>query len=136
MTITIKDPCLKSVISADTGFPDYIGVPLGEKENSVTLTGPRNSVSLFHGNGYDLCGPLTYELIDATNSRSTTSQNFEIKVLTDLVDGDKVTLTVTSDSVKGPLITKKFFIKVSLKQYRSASAIQIPISISYRECDV
>lgn len=99
MTITIKDPCLKSVISADTGFPEFIGVPVGEKENGVTVTGPRNSVSLFHGNGYDLCGPLKYQLLDATNLRPTTSQNFDIKVLTDLVDGDKVTLTVTSDSV-------------------------------------
>ena len=59
---------------------------------SVQVSGPSNSVSRLYGSGYDLCGPLAYEIWDSDSVGPVTPGFFSIETVTDLVNGDKVTL--------------------------------------------
>jgi len=64
VTVIISDPCVDTIIKAANIFPDFLSVPPGLTSSYIELKGPKNSVSEIYGNGYDLCGPITYTVLD------------------------------------------------------------------------
>ena len=67
MDLTVVDPCLNSIVNYDLGITEYlVSVSEGLEEEDVVLSGPTDSISVQYGNGYDICGDLTYTL-EGTN---------------------------------------------------------------------
>lgn len=61
----ILDPCLKSIVNLDSSFFVYeLIVPNEKTEEKFFFKGPTDSTSKKYGNGYDICGPLNYSLLD------------------------------------------------------------------------
>ena len=56
--------------------------------------------------------------------------------MSDLVNGDTLTLRIDESSKDGPVIAVDLMVKVYLKQVSGASPLYVPITISYRECRV
>lgn len=69
LLITITDPCIDSTVNSLNKFEidEVFRVPLGSFKKDLANEGPSDSVSLTYGNGYDICGPLSYDFTDATN---------------------------------------------------------------------
>lgn len=66
VTLEIADPCVESVVNSDDGLViGAVSVPLGQTVSNRFYSGPTNSASLEHGNGFDLCGQLAYTLLDS-----------------------------------------------------------------------
>ena len=79
-TVTIVDPCLRSVLNSDNGAkigdisspaltwtlpggsPGTIDATTGAIAEWTTpvLNGPKDEIAITYGNGYDLCGYLDY----------------------------------------------------------------------------
>ena len=64
LTVEIRDPCLSTVLDPEQIFPQdlVISVPLGERSFEQELFGPKDSVSISYGNGYDLCGDRAFNV--------------------------------------------------------------------------
>lgn len=135
MTIIVTDPCKDTQISS-IGLPDSFSVPEGDTSSELTVTGPTNSISTLYGNGYDSCGPLSYQVLELETGLIVSSDHFSLKTVSDLVNGDRLTLHIEDSSPDGPIITKKLVIKAFLSQVPSASPLFVPIDVSYRECRV
>ena len=136
----IIDPCLSAQVLDFEQFPDFMTVPIGKEASSLSITGPENSVSAQHGSGFDLCGPIQYELLTEEQGSSDletySSSNFRISALTNLISGDQVTLHLKSESPDGPEVTKVVTIRASLADYPTSEPLLRPITITYRECKV
>ena len=62
--LTILDPCRNSTVNADLGLKIIdMDVPEGRGLLKDTYVGPKNSMSVIYGNGYDRCGPLKYSFL-------------------------------------------------------------------------
>ena len=77
LTITIVNPCLRSIVNADGGLAvENLFVPINESLLDVTYDGPTDSISVIYGNGYDKCGNLKYEWLDPSGVPFKNSQFF------------------------------------------------------------
>lgn len=56
--------------------------------------------------------------------------------MTDLEKGDLITLNLKSAAGNGPIITENYTIKLFLRQIEGAQPYLLPITVSYRECEV
>ena len=63
ITVKISDPCIDSKILANEIFPETLSVRAGSTLEELKLKGPKDSVSIDYGNGYDMCGPLGYQVL-------------------------------------------------------------------------
>ena len=64
--MTILNPCVNSIVNADNGLIlTDLEVPIGQTLISLDFNGPTDSASVTYGNGYDKCGPLTYQITDS-----------------------------------------------------------------------
>ena len=102
----------------------------------VRLTGPKNSVSQLYGNGYNSCGSLSYQILDSNARKTANSPIFSLESKTDMRRGDELVFKVTSAAGNGPVITEKFIILIYLNLISKAQPKLLPISVSYRECEV
>ena len=77
VTIKIEDPCKSTQIDTfSAGFPESIMVPLGQSQEIIELTGPKNSVSVLYGNGYNACGPVEYRILNEEGTETAKSTHF------------------------------------------------------------
>ena len=133
MELTVVDPCLNSIVNDDLGITEYlVSVSQGLDEEDVLLSGPTDSISVYYGNGYDICGDLTYTL-DGTNELIDQYFTFTETVNTNAVD----TLTFSlKSSPESTYNTVSYFmlLTVSLQSYPSATSATIPVKFDYREC--
>lgn len=60
--IVIKDPCLETRVNLVT--INSMLIRYGQTQLSQEVSGPTDTASLQFGNGYDICGPMMYTLID------------------------------------------------------------------------
>ena len=134
--LRVEDPCLATEINTNTEFPSQIMVQAGETQEILEITGPTNSISSVYGNGYNSCGPLAYQIYDEEGSQLARSSHFFLTSSTDLENGDKITLRVESAPGNGPIITERLTVKINLRQIPSVEPVFIPVSVSYRECEV
>lgn len=111
-------------------------VQSGLNQEILELTGPTNSISTVYGNGYNQCGSLQYQIYNEEGNALARTSHFFLTSATDLENGDPITLRVDSAPGNGSIITEYFTIKINLRQISQVDALFIPISISYRECDV
>ena len=135
VTITVLDPCNASLISDQAGFIEELEIPFGQTETSYIQKAPKNSASAQYGNGYDLCGPYQYKILNLNKER-VESEHFAISAKTDLVNGDDIKLVVSSKYSDGPLIKKDFYVEISYRDYPRQKSLVWPITIQYRECKV
>lgn len=64
--VEISNPCLISVVNSDEEFAiEKIDVSASQVVEEVILSGPRDSTSIIYGNGYNMCGALTYQFINS-----------------------------------------------------------------------
>ena len=64
LKIQIVNPCDLSVVNGDGSLKvEDLIVLEGLTETFVTYQGPSDTASIKYGNGYDLCGPLTYTIV-------------------------------------------------------------------------
>ena len=62
--LTILDPCRNSTVNGDLGLNiTNMAVPEGTNKLMDVYLGPKNSISVIYGNGYDRCGPLKYSFL-------------------------------------------------------------------------
>ena len=71
VSVIIIDGCKNSVVNGDGGLviPSIFSNPDGTMTQNWSFNGPTDSTSVTYGNGYDVCGPLTYTL---TNQQGET----------------------------------------------------------------
>lgn len=63
-TVSVLDPCVDSRIEMVDEFPLSLEAFSDEAVSEVEIRGPANSVSKLYGNGYELCGPVMYSLLN------------------------------------------------------------------------
>ena len=62
--LTILEPCRNSTVNGDLGLNiTNMAVPEGKNKLMDVYLGPKNSISVIYGNGYDRCGPLKYSFL-------------------------------------------------------------------------
>ena len=68
LSLTIIDPCADSIVNSNAQFSieEPFEVPLGNDKKDETQDGPSDSISHVYGNGFDICGPLSYKVYDAS----------------------------------------------------------------------
>lgn len=137
LSLKISDPCLGAILNPDRSLrvPLLFTVPLGETQATKQLQGTKDSVSMKYGNGYELCGPRSYQvytetdepfLSDALIMRSGKSG--------DLSGADLVSLTLLSYEI-GPILSHKVKLIVRLDRYPEQK-VSFPVTLEYRECHV
>ena len=62
--LTILDPCRNSTVNSLEPLITEFAVPEGRGKETQLFDGPTDSMSVIYGNGYDRCGPFTYNFRD------------------------------------------------------------------------
>jgi len=64
LLVEIVDPCLNTKLNSDNSFgvPSTLTVPSGKLLLESVFKGPKDSVSILYGNGFDLCGSRSYKI--------------------------------------------------------------------------
>ena len=112
--MTVTDPCISSLIQVSELLPESMSVRPGRTSEELIVTGPTNSVSVEYGNGYNMCGPLGYEVLSEETRKPARSSQFILYTRNDLEQGDKLTLKLKSAAGNGPILTEDLVIKMYL----------------------
>lgn len=67
LILEITNPCATSIVNANGNFviEQVMSVPFELTLLNLKYDGPSNSASVTYGNGFDKCGPLTYQWLDS-----------------------------------------------------------------------
>ena len=75
--ITIRNPCKQSIVNNNANLIIRdLPIPEGQTSLAYTYEGPSDSVSEQYGNGYDICGSLTYVITDLDGKPAQPPSNF------------------------------------------------------------
>ena len=116
LTVTIKNPCVTSVVNSDVGLviPD-IEVPQNEEIIQVNYAGPTDSASLSYGNGYDKCGPIKYTLLDELDQPFSLA-NFGNSIVSVIDNADSLNFELQSFA-EGEIKVANFTVLMQLEDY-------------------
>ena len=138
--MTITDPCHDSIVNSDPlnqfGIEKIFRVPQGSDERILSTDGPSDSVSLAYGNGYDICGPLSYQFTNAGDGLPfafSSHENFSYSVEQMINAADKFNMKLTSVPF-GLEIEETVKLEIKLIGYPSSSPAIFNLQIIYREC--
>ena len=93
-------------------FPETFTAKLGESRDVRDLVSPTNSVSELYGNGFDLCGPISYTVLSSDGSPQSSQSAFTLQVLT----ANEVTISVNSAPEDGPILTEQLIIEMTMTE--------------------
>ena len=118
--LTILDPCRNSTVNEDLGLNiTDMAVPDGKDKLRNIYLGPKNSVSVIYGNGYDRCGPLKYSLL-SLDGKKLNLNVFSLDVAPNFDFSDSITLNLESFA-NGRQIVQKVIIKIELEQFPTST---------------
>lgn len=137
ISVTIVDPCSRSIVDFnddfDGIFPRPVKVPVGQSIELAIFDGPTDSMSdELASSGFDLCGPLLYELTDKNGNEFPTSL-LDLDVVYKNDAADELTLTLTSLPY-GNEVTIDIVMDVSLIGFPTATPAKVKGTIVFREC--
>lgn len=92
---------------------------------TTQMSGPSDSASLEYGNGYNMCGPLDYTLLDPGNNDVFYKQWLNLSVEELAGEADKIYINLISEP-QGVTKSVLLRLKVSLENYSGAQAAYIP----------
>ena len=135
LTLEITNPCLGTVLNPYSRFalPTVLTVPAGQAQEVRLVQGPRDSVSLMYGNGYDRCGKRSYVIYREDGTPYMDDAFTIYHYGKDSNGADLIALSLLS-STQGPLLTQKMRVDVYLNDYQERTKIQYPMTLEYREC--
>ena len=110
---------------------DFI-VPEGQSQIELVYNGPTNSASAKYGNGYDLCGKLTYTLLNA-NGQEFSDERLSFNQTLSLNEADLLSFKLESEEY-GTELTDTMILKIRLQDYPSSVPATFPIKLVNREC--
>ena len=99
---------------------------------SQQVSGPTDTASLTYGNGYNICGPMTYSLINKVDDVVNESW-IEFEFVSILNQADKLFFNVISEP-EGTRHDESLRLKAELVDYPSALPAFIPIRLRYYGC--
>ena len=116
LTVTIKNPCVTSIVNYGNGLViQDIEVPLNEEIIQVNYAGPTDSTSLQYGNGYDKCGPIKYTIFDITGQPLDLA-NFANSIVSVTDNSDSLDFELQSYA-EGEIRFENFVILMQLEEY-------------------
>ena len=89
-----------------------------------------------YGNGYDLCGPRNYTLLNEDGSLYKVrgaAFSFDVTDSHKFLNADELLINLTSYK-HGPLINEDMLVSVNLIDYPDRPFVYKPIRLQYREC--
>mgnify|MGYP001626772723 CR=1 FL=1 len=115
------DPCPKSIVNLDASFfVDELIVPNDKTEEKFFFNGPSDSVSKKIGNGYDICGPLNYSLLDDEYGQFELS-GLSSSVIKNSNTADNISFMLKVNQYGGSNIQTKFTLVAALVDYPTST---------------
>ena len=109
-----------------------MNMPFGQTMLTSEVEGPSNTASLTYGNGYDICGPLTYSVV---NDIDVVVNESWLEFYFDTVQNqaDILFFSLFSEP-EGTVHTISLQVKAEMIDYPSARPAYIPFRLRYRGC--
>lgn len=128
--LVIKDPCAESRVN-QVSINNML-IRFGATLLSQEVSGPTDTASLTYGNGYDICGPMKYSVLNNLDDVLNESW-FDFEYLSFPSQSDKLSLTLKSEP-EGSEHNAVLRVKAELADYPSAKPAYIPFNVKYRGC--
>ena len=107
-------------------------MPIGETLLTSIVSGPSDTASLTYGNGFDICGPLSYSLVDSLDNVVNLSWlEFYYDIETDL--SDTLYINLISEP-EGTIHKTSLQVKAELDNYPMSTPAYITFNVRYRGC--